>query len=140
VLASVQPDGSGRIRYRDANVTPGATYSYRLDWRGLGGAGSGASTQVHVPGALSFALAGARPNPAPAANLQISFTLAAPGAAELDLYDLAGRRVAGRSFTALAAGEHSEVIPGAATVRAGIYWVRLRQGAQSAKARIAVVN
>lgn len=139
-LASVQPDGSGRIRYRDASVTPGATYSYRLDWRGAGNAGSGTPTQVHVPGALRFALAGARPNPAPAANLRISFTLAVPGAATLDVHDLAGRRVAGRSFTGLEAGEHSEAIAGPASLRAGIYWVRLHQGAQEAKARIVVVN
>jgi hypothetical protein len=81
-----------------------------------------------APGALAFALAPSRPNPA-ADGAQIAWSLPAAGRARLAIYDLAGARVRTLVDGPLPAG------PGAlrwdgrdehgAAVRPGAYWYRL---------------
>ncbi len=65
----------------------------------------------------------AYPNPARDV-VQFHFTLAQPGTAALDLFDLLGRRVARLSYGNRAAGVHSVVWP-TRDVPSGVYVVRL---------------
>jgi hypothetical protein len=76
--------------------------------------------------ALEFALRGVTPQPA-RGPMVVSFTLAEPGPAVLELHDVAGRRVATQEVGALGPGAHSVAL--SEHLPAGIYLVRLTQGA-----------
>ena len=133
-LAEVEVDGAGYIEYVDRDVTPGASYEYRLSFA----SGSrGGETSVTVP-ALALALEGARPNPAVGA-LFVAFTLPDAGAARLELYDLAGRRLATRDVGARGAGRHVVRLDDGA-LAPGLYWTALTQGVRTLRARVAVVR
>ncbi len=84
-----------------------------------------------------FALRGAWPNPADS-RLLVAFELPArlPGA--LDLFDLAGRRVAHREIGDLAPGVHSLSLGEGERIRPGMYFVRLQQGVRSAVKKVVV--
>ncbi len=140
VLATIGPDGQGRLSYTDRAITPGNSYYYRLSW--LAGSVTLHSQQVAilVPLPYRFALAGGRPNPATRRDLNVAFTLAEAGPATLALYDVNGRRVVERALGALGVGEHSLRMSDTPGLSAGIYWVRLTQGAAGATARIAIVE
>ena len=74
VLASLAPDGGGRLRYVDRDVTPGTRYGYRLATRSGTQTDYTATTWVTVPAAYDLALAAPRPNPA-VNELSLQFTL-----------------------------------------------------------------
>ena len=62
------------------------------------------------------------------------------GDAALDLYDLAGRRVVSRSVVAGMAGPQQVGMPLPRTLTKGIYWLVLRQGAERATMRVAIIR
>src|SRR5262245_16589073 len=116
------------MRFEDRNVSPGMRYGYRL---GLGPAGYEELTDevwVSVP-ALEFALASALPNPS-AGALKVAFTLPGADAAKLEVFDLAGRRVASRDVGAMGPGPHVVEFGDSRSIGAGVFWVRLTQGAR----------
>lgn len=88
----------------------------------------------HVPGGGAFALAGFTPNPARGA-VRVGFRLAEPGDATLELFDLLGRRMAGKELAALPAGDHSIALDGAGALPNGVYLIRVRAGGQERIAR-----
>ncbi len=150
-IARALPDGSGMVAYEDRDVTPGARYGYRLAIASGGAAAHAGEVWVAVPdGAAGFALAGARPNPASDA-LVVWFTLpddgaptGAPteggsGSATLELFDLAGRRLAAREVGSLGAGSHALAL-GASQLGAGVYVVRLTRAGQVLTARACVLR
>jgi hypothetical protein len=72
--------------------------------------------------------------------LSASIRLPVDGKATLELFDLAGRRVARQPITGSGAGEqriHMSVPPAQAR---GVYWLVLRQGAQRAAVRVAILR
>jgi hypothetical protein len=89
------------------------------------------------PGAV-FALQGARPNPS-AGHLSVAFSLGDGSAADLELVDVAGRRVFQRDVGSLGAGFH--VIPiERANLPAGMYALRLTQHGRTLTSKVSVVR
>jgi hypothetical protein len=80
---------------------------------------------VIIPAAWQLALAGASPNPS-RGGLRVSFTLPDDRPATLQVFDVNGRRVAGRAVGALGAGPQFVSFENE-RLAAGIYLVRLSQ-------------
>lgn len=97
------------------------------------------TTDVPDTGPLALALEGSRPNPALDGQLRMHFTLPDDTPATIELFDLAGRRIAGQVVGALGAGRHSVDITGGRRVPAGVYLVRLSQGVRQRTARAVVL-
>jgi len=73
-------------------------------------------------------------------GLVIQYSLASPDApAHLEMFDIAGRRVARRDLAALGAGTHSLVLDDSG-LRPGVFIVRLAQGRRAVMARAAVLR
>lgn len=88
------------------------------------------------PGAIAFALVGAQPF-ADAARLR--FTLAEPGTASIDVYDVRGRRVGDHVEGAFGAGPH-DVTWSAQALPAGVYAARLTAGGVHAVVKLVHVR
>lgn len=133
-LATLLPDGSGRVTLEDREVSPGARYGYRI---GSGGGGAEALSEavwVEVPSNLALAIEGVRPQPAPG-DAWLAFTLPAREPARLEVLDVAGRRVAARDLPGLGPGRHLVRLDPAA-LEGGVYFVRLWQGGRSVTTRV----
>ncbi len=132
-LAELVPDGDGRVVFDDAEVVAGTRYGYRLGLTDNGAMTYGGETWLELPNALSLALAAPRPNPV-VGDLVLTFTLPSSAPARLEILDVSGRRVAAREVGGFGAGSHTLRLAG---VRpgAGLYFVRLTQGAGSATTR-----
>jgi hypothetical protein len=89
---------------------------------------------------LAFALEGVRPNPASGRDLTVHFVLPVRAAARLELFDVAGRSVVGRDVGALGPGAHAVNLAERARMRPGLYFVRLKQGANEKVARVTVLE
>ncbi len=100
----------------------------------------GASAAVEPPPPPSFALAGARPNPATSRSLRVEFTLPSTERAVLELLDVTGRRLAAREVGGGSPGRHAVDLARDVRLRPGLYLVRLTQGDRSLTARAAVVD
>ena len=135
ILGAPRVGGRDRVEYDDESVAPGARYAYRLT---RGAEVLSEEQWVDLPGAV-FALAGIRPNPAPARELTVEFTLAGAGRATLEVLDLAGRREHTRTLDALTPGRHVLSLADAG-LAPGIHWLRLHEGARVAHARFVVVR
>jgi hypothetical protein len=129
-LGPAAGDGSGLLTYDDRTVSAGR-YAYRLVYAEGAGEAFTDEVWVDVPSGAVFALAGFLPNPA-RGNLPVSFSLPMEGPAQLELFNVTGRRIAAREVGSLGAGAHlvpmhddGERLPG------GVYWLRLTQGQRS---------
>jgi hypothetical protein len=138
-LDRVVPDGDGFVRYVDRDVVPGTSYRYRLGVIENGLEKIAGEVSVEVPAAVRFALKGLSPNPA-WRDLNVSFSLADGSSASLDLIDIAGRRVKHVEVGSLGAGNHVVNLGRDGMLPAGVYLVRLTQGARSLTARAVVVR
>ena len=87
-----------------------------------------------------FALEGVRPNPSKGDGLRVAFALANGSPAWLELLDVGGRRVRSRAVGSLGAGRHEVDLAEGHAIQAGVYWVRLTQGVQQEKLRVAVIE
>jgi hypothetical protein len=128
-----------RITFEDVTVSPGARYAYRLGYASPSGETFTVETWVDVPAAHRFALLGARPNPV-RDDLRVTFILPTEAAAELEVFDLTGRRIACASLAAPNPGTHHLRLADARRLEAGVYWLRLRQGVDVAQSRVVVVR
>jgi len=88
----------------------------------------------------AFALEGVRPNPALGGRVLVHFTLPVGEPAELELFDVAGRRVAGREVGSLGPGRHVVDLAAGGRVPPGIYLLRLMQGTNSRAVRAAMLD
>jgi len=86
-----------------------------------------------------FALLGALPNPGRPDRLEVAFSLPAAGKATLELYDVRGRRVAGRDVGNLGAGSHRVDLARDVRIEAGVYWIRLTRAARVQTLRALVI-
>jgi len=100
------------------------------------------SAALGVPGDAprSFALEGVYPNPASSHDLMVRFVLPVRAAAWLELFDVAGRSVVARDVGMLGAGAHALNLFEHARIRPGLYFVRLRQGANGQVRRVTVLE
>lgn len=126
-IAQRSPDGVGRIEFEDRDVLPATRYGYRLCIRFAGEESFAGETWVDVP-ALRLAITRVSPNPSRHFPIRVDLVLADGTPAQLDLLDVAGRRVAGSAIGAVGPGAHSITVHGTEHVAAGIYWLRLSQG------------
>jgi hypothetical protein len=140
-LATVSPDGTGRLRFEDHQVEQGTRYAYRLSWQSAEGPQRSSETWVQVPVLARFALKGATPNPSPRGALSVRYSLeASPAPARIELYDLQGRSVSSHDVTSAGPGEHVLQLRDARLLDTGIYWLRLAQGTKRATSRIVLVD
>jgi hypothetical protein len=104
-----------------------------------------ASDLTGVPGGAGarFALYAAVPSPSRGAT-SLRFSLAEPGNATLEVFNLSGRRVWGLAQPGLSAGAHaiawSGVSDAGAALPSGIYFVRLTAGARVAEGKLVVLR
>ena len=94
----------------------------------------------HSATSVGFALDPVRPNPVGVGGLNVSFVLPSAASAYLELLDVAGRRLESHPVSSMGAGRHTLTIAGAGHLAPGLYLVRLRQGAESRVARVAVLR
>lgn len=90
-----------------------------------------------VEAAPSLAL-GVSPSPA-VGCVCLRLELPATGSATLEVFDLAGRRRFASDVGALGSGSHALTIPGSEGWAAGIYFARLRRGAEKRSVRVMLV-
>lgn len=90
--------------------------------------------------AARLELAGLRPNPGRASALRVQFTLPTSESAQLELYDLSGRRLRDQDVGALGAGTHVVNLSAGNRVAPGLYLVRLTQAGASRTSRAVVVE
>ncbi len=138
-IATVAVDATGRCTYADHAAVPGTDCSYRLAATVNGVASTSAPVTVSVPAATRFALQGFRPNPSRGAPA-VAFGLAHRGAARLEVFDLAGRRVWVQAFDELPPGPHVVPLDPVAVLSPGLFIIRLTQGGQTLSARGIVVR
>ena len=100
------------------------------------------AASLSAGGALApdgFSLAAPRPNPA-RGEFAVTFTLDGTSPARIELLDLAGRRVAVRALGGSEAGSRVVRFTEAREIPAGIYLVRLSQGARSLTRRVVIIR
>lgn len=121
----------GTFGQTDAQTSAGGAYELRGGfWTGV------ALRQLldvpEIPAAPRprFALRGFPSNPVTRSGMEVSFTLASSDPAQLDLLDIGGRRLRSESVGALGPGDHRLRFSLPQGVAPGIYWLRLRQGAE----------
>ena len=131
-------DGTGIVSYEDLGLEPGR-YGYRLALSRGGSELVAGEVWVEVPVASGFGLAGVSPNPAHG-PLAVSFSLADQEPASLELFDLAGRRLASRAIESPRQGNRVLTLSITPELRAGVYVLRLSQGVRRSASRIAMVR
>lgn len=135
---------SGTVGQADAGVLAGG--AYRLDggfWNGVAlrqllDVPDTPGTPVARP--VRFALRGFPSNPVTRSGLEVSFALPNGAPAILDLIDVHGRSVRSRAVGSLGAGEHRVRFEQPENVGPGVYWIRLRQGAEQRVAKAVVLR
>ena len=80
-------------------------------------------------------LEGFLPNPVRSAVASVAFELPVDGSTRIELFDIAGRRVADLQTGFLAAGRHVVEVEASRRAPPGVYFVRMTQGTRSATAR-----
>jgi hypothetical protein len=136
-ITTVATGGDGLIRYQDRDVTAGTRYDYRLGAWDVDHESYFGDVSVHLP-TLSLAIGSLRPNPSGGSAVTLAYSTAAAGTVRLDVLDVAGRRMLGRDLAAPSAGRWTLALDDAARWPAGVYAVRLRQGARTVGARLVV--
>ncbi len=133
------PDGG---RYHDAEVTPGASYTYRLGLFGDAGEVAGPSLRVRVPEAV-LSLAGMTPNPT-AGSGTVTFSLPRAGQTRIALYAVDGRRARQLADGVFAGGVHRLEWDGlddtGHRLAPGVYYIRLTCLGETRVSRILVVR
>jgi len=138
-LATLAPDGEGRLRHDDRDVEPGRRYGYRLGWTEGGAPRTSAEVWLETPLVLPLALRGFTPNPSPGAAT-VAFTLPAAGEARLEVLDVAGRRLAAYEVGARGAGRHTLRLDERGPLAPGLYLLRLVTPGRVLTARGVVVK
>ena len=138
-IASLYPDGSGRIEHVDRNVVPGVRYGYRLSAQGGGEELHTREIWVEIPEPHRLAIEPIRPNPSVGA-LAVTFTLPGSDDAALELLDLAGRRHAARQVGSLGTGRKTVEFPEVSRLSPGLYLARLSQGGRSLSVKFCVMR
>lgn len=92
-----------------------------------------------MPTHVVFALDGARPNPS-VGDLMVSFSLPSAEPARLEMFDLAGRLVLAQEVGSVGAGTQRLNLSRGVHLSAGVYLLRLTQGAHRAFARTVVIR
>jgi hypothetical protein len=132
----VTPGSGGIVVFTDREAAPGDSVGYRI--RGQGGQGAPlAEVWVEVPVAVRFGITILGGNPARGGSV-IRCGLPEPGAASLEVLDVAGRRL--RSFPIWVARAGWVELSLDETLPSGAYFVRLQAGARRTSKKLLVLN
>jgi len=137
-VAQLTSDPAGEFVLVD-RVPEGGRFEYRLGVAAPGGEEFTDGHWVVIPVGVAFGLKSIGPNPS-RGDIAVAFAVAAPGAASLDLFSIAGRRVLHRDVTPLGVGAHTVDLARDGQLQSGVYVLRLVQGTRSAERKIAVVR
>jgi hypothetical protein len=132
-IASLTPDGTGRIAYQDRAVGPELAYRYRLR---LGDGTVAGEVAITTPGRPTLSLAGAWPHPASLGS-SLAFELDRAGEVEVALLDVAGRTVGTERLT-LDDGRHLLPLAQLGVRTPGVYLARLRHEGRTLTRRVVV--
>ncbi|MGH7731932.1 MAG: hypothetical protein ACRENJ_11855, partial [Candidatus Eiseniibacteriota bacterium] len=135
---SVEADGAGHLVVEDRDVAPGMRYGYRLGIEERGEVAFVGEVWVEVPPPAGLSLAAVW-DPA-RRSLRVSISLPADAPADLDLFDPGGRRLAHRDLAGLGSGSHALALEPETALRAGVHFLRLRQGDLEAMTRAVVLR
>jgi hypothetical protein len=100
---------------------------------------TGGEVWAEIPSGYRFAMHRVSPNPSHG-NVAIDFEIAEPGSVRVELIDVAGRCVASRVLTSLAAGTHMVPITPTEALPPGVYMARIRAGAHVAQSRVILIR
>ncbi len=139
-IANVIADGAGHLHFEDRSVSPGRSYGYQLRSLAGGGPLAGSVAWLTTPTGPRFALDGVHPNPSRARDLRVRYSLEPSTPASLEFYDITGRRLWGRDVIAHAGGDQMLQLGDDQRLPAGLYWLRLTQGARRAMSRVVIVE
>jgi len=130
------PQSEGQLRYLDRQVLAGERYAYRLvviDRRG-GRTVFGPVTVTAGATPARFTLSPGHPNPF-SSTISMQFTLPAPGAVILTVFDARGRRIKTVDLGHRKAGTHSVTWDGrgdrGGRAGTGVYFLRLSGGGET---------
>lgn len=138
ILGDVTRNGADYVSYEDRDVSPGDRMMYRLMWRENGVVLRSEPVTVVVPRRIEALSLAVGPNPANA-SVDALISVPAAGEAALAMHDLQGRQVMDRHVEVAAAGRMT-VRLGTSGLPAGLYWLTLRHGGETARARVSVVR
>jgi hypothetical protein len=138
-LGAVAADGRGRMEFVDTAVQGGNRYGYGLGVDAGDANQIVATSWVDVPHTAQFALRGARPNPS-SRGLSVEFSLPDAVPARIELFDLAGRRLAQHDVGPLGAGTHTMRLDPRQGLASGVYHIRLTRQGRSLTDRAVVVQ
>lgn len=125
----------GTYRFEDRDVVAGEVYRYGIALGSADAQNPIGQVEVAMPALLGLRLD--RLRLLGGTELAIDFSLGMEAPARLELFDVSGRIVASRVIVDFARGPHREVL-GTAALPSGIYWLRLRQGAQQARRSVLI--
>jgi hypothetical protein len=135
-LASVKPTSTGAVLLRDTEIRPGTHYEYGLT-EGDPGNPILAPVAIDVPQVV-FALHGAFPNPVNG-EMAIHMDLLEGSPAQVDLFDISGRRVRSAKLASPLSGPQELRWP-TSGLRPGVYVIRLAQSGRSISTRVTVMR
>jgi hypothetical protein len=136
LLAPVRFDGTGNLRYVDRALPEAGRLGYRLRWSDAEGVRLTAETWLERE-ATAFGLRGA-PNPA-SATPSFAIVLPRSGSADLEVFDLGGRRVARERRAELAAGPQRVELT-SVQLAPGVYVARLTFAGRRLESRFVVLE
>jgi hypothetical protein len=134
-LGSERVGAGGEVAWLDPRALGGGTYSYRL----ILPEGAAGEVVIEIPVSVRFAFAGATPSPTTGT---MALTLFSTGLSSVraELFDVRGRRVESRSLGMVPAGPQSVAFDFGNARRAGIYFLRVTQGTDSATRKIVLLR
>ena len=140
-LARLYADGEGRARWRECGLSPQAALAYRLSWRSASGTRTTSPITLPPEDAMTLTLSIANPV---SERATIEYTLPEGAEVKLEVFDIAGRRLATAVAGARAAGRHRLVWPArgaqSEALAPGAYVARLTAGGETRVVRLIVAR
>ena len=140
-VASLVAGASQELVFTDSDAQPGARVLYQLVADTVSNEPLSDVIRVEFPGTPVLALGLEGPNPiAGAREIVARFRLGGSTPATLELIDLNGRTVRRRVLEPAEALYRSQSLGRASEFPPGIYWLRIVQGGQTARVKVALVR
>jgi hypothetical protein len=127
----------GWLVWDDTDVEPGRSYSYRLSFMDDGQLRNAGDIRVTVPQAYTLRLSA--PPVVRENRFTVELTMPAPGEAQVDVFDVRGRRIDGRTET-FGAGRQTLDFGATTGWNPGVYWVRVHQAGVLEQRRVVVLR
>jgi hypothetical protein len=137
-MGAITSNGRGFLTFDDRDVMAGSRYAYQLAYWSDDTRIVTPEVLVDVPTTSAFALHDPRPNPV-RGDLVVSFSLPSAAPAQIDVFDIAGRRVLSREVGAEGGSRQLNLSSGR-VLPTGVFNIHLTQGDRRAVARAVVLR